>query len=89
MKFKVQSGDHTKSVEALDFNHAANVFLTLLLEEEPEPELGLAISVTAEVTESFILTNDVLKDLDQNHILKLYPDLRIAQDTYACKSKTG
>ncbi len=89
MKFKVQSGDHVKSVEALDFNHAANLFLTSVLEENPSPELGLAISVTAEVTESFILTNDVLKNLDQNNILKICPDLRIAKDTYACESKAG
>lgn len=63
MKFKVQSGKYSESIEAVDFNHAANIFLSNLVENEKDLKLGGVISVAAEITESFILTNDALKGL--------------------------
>lgn len=71
MKFKVQSGKYSESIEAVDFNHAANIFLSKLMENETNLKLGGVISVSAEITESFILTNDALKSLVGVEKLKL------------------
>ena len=72
MKFIVKSGKHSLSVEAIDFNHAAQLFLSNLIQKE-DLKLGDVITVACEVTESFFLTNSALKELGREKLMKLYP----------------
>jgi hypothetical protein len=72
MKFTVKSGKYNKSIEAIDFNHAAQRFLEMLFSEDDSPRLGSVISVACEVTESFVLTNEALTSLTADKRMQLY-----------------
>lgn len=74
MKFTVQSGKSKVSLEANDFNHAAQEFLKILLREDESPSVGEVISVTCDVTESFFLTNLALQELRTEKPLKIFSE---------------
>jgi hypothetical protein len=72
MKFTVKSGKYSRSVEAIDFNHAVQRFLKQLFDENESPKLGSVISVACEVTEQFVFTNEALQDMDTEKKMILY-----------------
>jgi len=69
MEFVVSSGSHTKEIEANDFDHAANLFLKSLLKNERNLRLGGVISVSILARESFIETDNALKNLGNPQLI--------------------
>lgn len=74
MRFTVQSGSYVKKgIVAVDFTQAATIFTRMLLADNNVENLmlGEVITVTVEVTECFIETNKILKQVTTGSVLKL------------------
>lgn len=67
MKFLVKSGNHSKSIEAIDFNQAAIQFVEGLKSNE----IGHVISVTCEVTETWIRSEDVIQSINNPKSIRI------------------
>jgi len=73
MRFIVKSGKHSKTVEAIDFNQAAQIFLkSLFVKDDEQPRLGAIISVSCEITEQFVCTNEALQEMDAEKKMGIY-----------------
>lgn len=70
MQFIVRSGKYEETIEAIDFNQAARLFLEVLVNKEEEISLGNVISVSCAVTEAFIDTDNAWGEINSRPFLR-------------------